>query len=180
MSIGYFYYFKRTEPFLVLSELIIYSLIPVLHGNIREEAKKKKKKDPINEAERETNSCFSWSLDLSPQSTLHKKASTLKSMMLSGDEIRAARLLIRMFIRERPQNGILNNSVNSYLHSTNILYTHTCRKYFCVVIHNKYVTRAFAQKKKNLLLMRSPWAMDEVPAPLKGHGQGLKWTSASV
>lgn len=99
--------------------------------------------------------------------------------MLSGDEIRAARLLIRMFIRERPQNGILNNSMNSYLHSTNILYTHTCRKYFCVVIHNKHVTRAFAQKKK-LLLMRSPWAMDEVPAPLKGHGQGLKWTSASV
>lgn len=30
MSIGYFYYFNLTEPFLVLSELIIYSLIPVI------------------------------------------------------------------------------------------------------------------------------------------------------
>lgn len=40
--------------------------------------KRKKKKDPINEAERETNSCFSWSLDLSPQSTLHKKSFNIK------------------------------------------------------------------------------------------------------
>lgn len=45
------------------------------------------------------------------------------------------------------------------------------------MIHNKHVTRAFAQK--TVLIMRSPSAMDEVPAPLKGHGQGLKWTSGS-